>query len=228
MDDNEKMESLAKELMSIRREADKVKYNDVAAYCVARHEDTLKLFMSMAKFIEDNISLFYDPTWHWIGCASEAQRNTRNSMKMEFTDSSRKRPVLWKCSGIKFVYYLEDKRVIFITKDNGSGRGYLWDVKWHYIKHPYEDCMFHAGYEQFVKTPTLENYFGDKWDLNKGKLEYEDFKALKDAIDEDWKNAKQCEDALKETIGALLTEERDRMKGIKDMVASATSNNVET
>ena len=60
-DELKEVKSWMKEIRLDRKEIAETKYDDVAAYCVARHEDTINLLLGMSKFIEDNIALCQNP-----------------------------------------------------------------------------------------------------------------------------------------------------------------------
>ena len=49
-----------KELRGSRREIAETSFQEVADYCVARREETIKLMLEISTFLENNLNVFYD------------------------------------------------------------------------------------------------------------------------------------------------------------------------
>lgn len=213
--------SWVKELKKIRKEVEHINFSDVADYCVARREETIKLFLEMAKFIEDNIDVFYNPDWKWVASNKcyDALKNLYNPV-LGYSKSNKEYIHFWIPGGLKFLYHLTSKRVLWITHEHGlptSSRDTSPDMeKWKYNffdfwknggQYPIE------GYEQYVKTPAYESYFGKKPDFPQAYFH------LKKKVDEDWENAKICRACLKEAIVTIHSCDRDLLKEINSMKA---------
>ncbi len=204
------------EIRRVRKEVEQTNFSDVSDYCVARREDTIKLFLEMSKFIEDNLDIFYNPDWKWVQsnkCAY-ALMNEYNSVLGYSTDP--KCISIWIPLGIKFFYNLEQKRVFWITHErdveNERNTGPDMECVKYRFFHFYDGGKFPSfGYEQYAKTPAFETYFGN---LPKSPFGY--FR-LKDWVDEDWKNANVCKDCLKEAISSILGQDKEILNRITTM-----------
>ena len=214
------VDSCLNDLRKIRQEIEQTKFDDIADYCVARHEETITLFLEMSKFIEDNLDIFYNPDWKWVQsnkCA-HALMNEYNSVLGYSPDP--KCISIWIPMGIKFFYNLEQRRVLWITHERNleNERGTSPDMDMDGVKYRF----FHFwvggrwpsfGYEKYAKTPAFENYFGE---FPKSPFGYF---TLKNWVDEDWKNANICKTCLKEAISSILCQDKETLDKITSMKA---------
>jgi hypothetical protein len=217
-EDQGRVNSWLEELRQVREEVEQTNFNDVSDYCVARREDTIKLFLEMSKFIEDNLDIFYNPDWKWVQsnkCA-HARMNEYNSV-LGYS-SSPKTISIWIPMGIKFFYNLEQKRVLWIThernvenvRDTGPD---MERVKYKFFHFWDGGTCPSIGYEKYAKTPAFENYFGELPESPFGYF------TLKDWVDEDWKNANICKTCLKEAISSILCQDKETLDHIVGMKA---------
>ena len=117
-EEQENVDSWIKDLREVRKEVEQTNFSDIADYCVARREETIKLFLEMSKFIEDNIDVFYNPNWKWVQ-SNRCSGALMNSYNPVLVYSSNKETIsLWIPEGIKFFYNLLEKRVFWITHDS--------------------------------------------------------------------------------------------------------------
>lgn len=222
--------SWLEELRKIRKEVEQTNFNDVLDYCVARREETIKLFLEMSEFLEDNIDVFYNLNWKWVQSDKYARAfmNEYNSVLGYSTDP--KYIYNWIPLGIKFFYDLEQKRVLWITherymQNEASTSPDMECVKYNFFKFWTDGGKYPSlGYEKYVKTPTFENYFGEFPESPFGYF------TLKDWVDEDWKNANICKTCLKDAIFSILGQDKetlDRITSMKsDIVAAYTDGEV--
>ena len=225
-EDQAVVDSWLTDLRKTRQKIERTKFGDIADYCVARHEETIELFLEMSKFIEDNLDVFYNPDWKWVQsnkCA-HARMNEYNSVLGYSPDP--KYISIWIPMGIKFFYNLEQKRVFWITHERNveSERNTGPDmecVKYKFF-HFWDGNKYPAfGYEKYARTPAFENYFGE---LPKSPFGYF---TLKDWVDEDWKNANICKTCLKEAISSILCQDKetlDHIVGMKADIKTAREN----
>ena len=218
-EDQKNVDSWIKDLRKVRTEVKHTNFSDIVDYCVARREETIKLFLEMSKFIEDNIDVFYDPNWKWV------QFNTcHNALKNRYNpilgySTSKETINLWIPGGIKFFFNLLEKRVFWITHErysNFNDKDTSPDMeRWRYNffffwdNGKYPSC----GYEKYVRTPSFECYFGALPDSPHG---YFDIKAK---VDEDWENAKLCRTCIWEAIETIHTCDKELLSKINDMKA---------
>ena len=222
--DKEEQVDVASCLTSIRetrRKIERTKFDDIADYCVARREETIKLFLEMSKFLEDNIDVFYNPDWEWVPSnrCREAQMNKYNPVQI-YRGSDKNYMHIWITGGLKFLFHLPSKRVLWITHEQGITIGSAASMsinmeKWKYNFFSLWDGGRYPtfGYEQYVKTPTFETYFGAK---PKFPQEYFDFKKK---VDQDWENAKICRACLKKAIITIKDCDKELLSNINNMKA---------
>lgn len=220
-DELKEVKSWMKEIRRDRKEIAATRYDDVAEYCVARHEDTINLLLGMSKFLEENIDLFYDRQWDWYkhGCSgySAVMRNNTNPVRYYDDTNHGVYRHIWIPHDIKFLYHIPTKRVLWVThecSDRDSNYESGPDMerwKWNYFKFWQEGKYPTKGYEDYVRTPTVENYFGLPPRDARGWAEF------KRKVDEDWKNAQKCKECLKEGIQKLLQADQETLSIIKGM-----------
>lgn len=216
-EEQENVDSWIKDLREARKEVEQTNFSDIADYCVARREETIKLFLEMSKFIEDNIDVFYNPEWKWVQTSkcNNALMNINNpilgySRNTDFIH-------LWIPGGIKFLLRLSDKRVLWISHERHPRYTHSETnsdmEKWHYnFFNFWEDGHYpKEGYEKYVKTPAFELYFGNLPTIPQGYFN------LKNKVDEDWENAKVCRDCLKEAIVTIHTCDKELLTQIKNV-----------
>ena len=216
-EDQKNVDSWIKDLREVRKEVEQTNFSDIADYCVARREETIKLFLEMSKFIEDNIDVFYNPAWKWVQTSkcNNALMNINNpvlgySKNPDFIH-------LWIPGGIKFLLRLSDKRVLWISHERHPRYTHSETnsdmEKWRYNFFTFWDAGQYPGfgYEKYVKTPAYENYFGNRPETPQGYFN------LKKKVDEDWENAKVCRDCLKEAIVTIHTCDKELLTQIKNV-----------
>jgi hypothetical protein len=218
-EEQENVDSWIKELRKIRKEVEQTNFSDIADYCVARREETIKLFLEMAEFLENNIDVFYNPNWKWV--QSSKYRDALMNINNPVLGYSRKSDFihLWIPGGIKFLLRLSDGRVLWITHERHPR--YIHSEtnsdmeRWHYNFFNFLDAGQYPGfgYEKYVKTPAYENYFGNRPETPQGYFN------LKQKVDEDWENAKVCRDCLKEAIASIHTCDKELLSQIKNVKA---------
>ena len=216
-EDQKNVDSWIKDLREARKEVEQTNFSDIADYCVARREETIKLFLEMSKFIEDNIDVFYNPNWKWVQ-SNRCHNALMNSYNPVLGYSGSKESInLWIPGGIKFFFNLPEKRVFWITHERYSGfsdRDTSSDMeRWKYNFFSFWDNGKYPsfGYEKYVRTPSFECYFGDLPDSPHGYFN------IKSKVDKDWENAKVCRDCLKEAIVAIHTCDKELLTKIKNM-----------
>ena len=210
--------SWVKEIRILRKKISDTKFDDIADYCVARREETIKLFMEMSKFIEDNLDVFYNPNWEWVPSNKcwEAQMNKYNPVQT-YKKTDKDYLHIWISGGLKFLLRLSSKRVLWITHErelSSSSKDTTPDMeKWKYNFFNFWDGGEYPteGYEKYVKTPTFETYFGAK---PKSPQEYID---IKRKVEQDWENAKACQACLKKAIIAINDCDKELLSNINSM-----------
>lgn len=218
-EDQANVDSWLTHIRKTHKEIGRTKFDDIANYCVARREETIKLFLEMSKFIEDNLDVFYNPDWKWVPSnrCYDAQMNNYNPVHI-YSSNDKNNMHIWIPGGLKFLLHLPSKRVLWITHEQGvtdaSFNGTSPDMeKWKYNFFKFWDGGSYPafGYEKYVKTPTFETYFGA---MPKFPQEYFD---IKKKVDEDWENAKACRACIKKAIVAINDCGKKLLSNIKSM-----------
>ena len=202
------VDSWLKETRSIRKTIANMSFSDVAAYCVAKREDTIKLFMEMSQFLEDNIDMFLPDD------AKEGNVNTPVNVY-----ASGDYIHVWIDDGIKFLLHVPSTRVLWVTHEQGK-KTYNYDldgIHYHFFTFWDKGRYPKNGYETYLKSPTFESYFGElpsnlQWCFD-----------IKDKVDEDWRNANICKDCIKKAIVAISDCEKALLSKIKEVKASVNS-----
>ena len=115
-------DSWLKDIRKVRKEVEQTSFSDIADYCVSRREETIKLFLEMSKFIEDNIDVFYNPEWKWVQSKRCPLGVLMNNYNPVHKYASNKETIkFWISGGIKFFYNLIEKRVFWITHERYFG-----------------------------------------------------------------------------------------------------------
>lgn len=222
-EDQDTVNSWMKELREIRKEIGQTNFQDVADYCVARREETIKLLLEISKFLEDNIDVFYDANWKWTDTdmGQYILMNPNNPVLVSAPQGHRGKDDylrIWIPGGIKFLLQLATTRVVWVTHENKLQYPYRtktspdmeeWKYNffelWKFGQYPNE------GYEQYVKTPVYENYFGKRPDTPQGYL------YIKEKVDEDWENANICLTCLKNAIAKILDCDKKLLSEIESV-----------
>ena len=216
-EDQDNVASWLKDIRKARKEVEQTNFSDIADYCVARREETIKLLIEMSKFLEDNIDVFYNPNWKWVQ-SNRCPGALMNRYNPVLGYGSSKETIhLWIPGGIKFFYNLVEKRVFWITHERYYG--YMdgdttSDMeRWRYNFFSFWDNEKYpsCGYEKYVRTPSFECYFFTLPDSPHG---YFDIKAK---VDKDWENAMICKKCLKEAIVAIHDCDKELLSKIKNM-----------
>ena len=215
--DKDDVDSWLKDIRNARKEVEQTNFSDIADYCVARREETIKLLLEMSKFLEDNIDVFYNPNWKWVK-SNRCAGALMNSYNPVLGYAGSKETInLWIPGGIKFLLRLSDKRVLWISHERHPRYTHSETnpdmEKWHYNFFAFwEEGQYpKEGYEKYVKTPAFELYFGNLPTIPQGYFN------LKNKVDEDWENAKVCRDCLKEAIVTIHTCDKELLSQIKNM-----------
>lgn len=217
-EDEKNVDSWLKEIREVRKEVGHTNFSDVVDYCVARREETIKLFLEMSTFLEDNIDVFYNPNWKWVQ-SNRCHTALMNNYNPVLGYSNSKETLnLWIPGGIKFFFNLTEKRVFWITHERYSDfrdRDTNPDMeRWRYNFFSFwDDGKYPSfGYEKYVCTPSFECYFGDLPDSPHGYLD------IKKRVDKDWENAMICKKCLKDAIVKIHDCDKEllsKINGIK-------------
>lgn len=217
-EEQDDVDSWLKDIRKTREEVEQTNFSDIVDYCVARREETIKLFLEMSTFLEDNIDVFYNPNWKWVQ-SNKCHNALMNDHNPVLGYSGSKSTVnLWIPGGIKFFFNLSMKRVLWITHERYSDfnvdRGTTSDMErlrynffsfWNNGEYP----LF--GYEKYVCTPSFECYFGALPDSPHGYFN------IKAKVDNDWENAMICKKCLKEAIVTIHDCDKELLSQIKNM-----------
>lgn len=207
--DKDTVNSWMKELREARKEIAETSFQDVADYCVARREETIKLMLEISTFLENNLDVFYDANWKWSrsNFCTDALRNQNNPVLVHIPRScgnpSKSSPLyIWIPDGIKFLFLRDKKRVVWVTHEHNNQNQYRtsYDMeKWKYnfFSLWQEGSLPEEGYEKYLKTPAYENYFGKRPYTPRGYFN------IKKKVDEDWKNANICQMCIKDAISTI-------------------------
>ena len=218
-EDERNVDSWIKDLRETRKEVEQTNFSDIADYCVARREETIKLFLEMSQFIEDNMDVFYNPKWKWVQ-SNKCHNALMNSYNPVLGYSGSKESIsLWIPGGIKFFFNLPEKRVFWITHERYSDfkeRDTSPDMerlKYNFFSF-WDDGKYPSfGYEKYVRTPSFERYFGDLPDSPHGYFN------IKSKVDKDWENATICRTCIWEAIASIHTCDKELLSQIKNVKA---------
>ena len=199
----------------------------VVAYCIDKHDESLKKLLEMEVFLEKNIDLFYRPSLPLVPrCVSNTNYGYSNPMNKVVirVDSDRAIVKIWIDHGLMFWYIPKTNRVTFIGHnlddptrpcDRGEHCNYdgqyhtynffdTWDNNGEYPK---------EGYDRFFIQPTSLAIDMDR--VNS----YEYVSALKKKVDDDHKNVLRTCQCLVDAVLDIRKREIDYYCNMDDLVS---------
>ena len=194
-------------------------FKDVEAYCLAKRDDTLTMFLEMENFIEKNVDVFYNPKDTWVARGTVSvfgQKNAHNRVVVYFYKDDVLR--VWIDKGI--VFALNKGKVVYISKmeDNGIENKESHNHKFRFFSEKTADgTMPTEGYARYgLCSPTFENYFPKRVK----PTTYQEWKKFKSFVDEDYNAACECKKLLIQGVVQICEDERNYHNGIVELKAS--------
>ena len=194
-------------------------FKDVEAYCLAKRDDTLTMFLEMENFIEKNVDVFYNPYDKWEDRGSVSvfgKKNAHNRVVIYFYRDDVLR--VWIDKGIMFV--LNEGKVVYISKmeDNGIENKESHNHRFRFFNEwTDKGAVPTEGYARYgLRSPTFENYFPKA----AKPTTFHQWKKFKSFVDEDYNAACECKKLLIKGVVQICEDERNYHNGIVELKAS--------
>ena len=216
------------EIHFMRNERRLLEFADVERYCIAKWDETLCVFLEMQHFIQSNLDVFVDSddvlSPRSRGNPEFGRTNGRNRVchfgGNDFLSARNVcKHLVWVDGGIAFL--LNGKTVVGISRMNLKEEEWVWNTcrelhTFNFFSDWSIEDTPNKGYTRFDSAPTMEDRF-----RNEHPSTFEDWKSLKERVDEDYKDALECKNLLVQAVKGIQEDERKYLDGIRELKANS-------